>query len=224
MKRKTTVYVAVAIISLVLYLAGIFSGITIQKSVSDSMESKLALIKNDIESQQQELLLLNLQGKESCAVLRSLSSITAMKLESVSDEIRKLEDRRNDEQFSKMKETYSTLSIQAWIVMTAVNKNCDPKTVPILYYYSFPCEQCHEQESVLEYFKSIDKQRILTYAVDKDVNTSLVQILVKSHNIGTAPSIVYGDIIYNGFVDKGNLSAVVCREINLTCANQTETL
>ena len=68
------VYIFTAFLSIVLYVAGIFTGVNIQHNLSQSLERNLGSIKADIENQQQELILLSLSGKSSCAVLQSLSS------------------------------------------------------------------------------------------------------------------------------------------------------
>lgn len=211
------VYVITAIVSIVLYFAGIFTGVYIQSSVSKSVEEDLSSIRGDIENQQQELILFSLRGKESCSVLQSLSSSTAAKLESVSNEIRRLEQSgQKDARFTEMKKAYSSLSIRAWILMSAINENCE-KAVSILYYYSFPCDTCGDQEAVLEHVKSLDRNRILTYAVDKDVNNSLVQTLVKSHDIRGAPSLVITNKVYRGFTNATVLEGIICGEINVSC-------
>ncbi len=220
MKVRSTraVYAVAGIISLVLYAAGILTGINIQQSLSKTVEEDLASIKSDIENQQQELVLFSLRGKESCAVLQSLSASTAAKLDDVSGEIRGLgESGHKDARFNSMKETYSTLSIRAWILRTAINDNCGSQSLPILYYYSFPCSMCREQEEALEHIKSLDRERILTYAVDKDINSSLVQTLVRGHGIVTTPSLVVEDVVYKGFTDKTNLEKLVCTKIGLAC-------
>ena len=63
------VYIFTAFLSIVLYVAGIFTGVNIQQNLSQSLERDLGSIKADIENQQQELILLSLSGKSSCAVL-----------------------------------------------------------------------------------------------------------------------------------------------------------
>ena len=217
MKKKRGVYLVAAFLSIVLYLAGIFTGLNIQQSLSESLEKDLASIKSDIENQQQELILLSLRGKSSCSILQSLSSTIASKLEAVSNEIRKLENLEKDSKFNEFKELYSTLSIRAWILKSSINENCDTKSLAVLYYYSFPCPECKEQEDILDEIKSIDKERILTYAVDKDVNNNLVQTLVKGHGIEGTPSLVVGDDVYRGFTNEIKLKDLVCQIINISC-------
>ncbi len=213
------IYVATGVISLIIYIAGIFTGVFIQSSISQSINLDLASIKSDIENQQQELLMLTLRGKESCAILKSLSSNIALKLESASNKIREFEQNgQKGEEFDLMKETYSSLSIRAWILMSSINENCKTNSIPILYYYSFPCEKCKDQERILEYVKSLDKDRILIYAVDKGINSSLVELFVKSHNIQISPSLVISNETYIGFTNNETLNKIICREINISCA------
>ncbi len=221
-RNMRTIYAVVVFTSLILYGAGIWTGITIQKSVVESVENDLNSIKSDIENQQQELILFSLRGKESCAILQSVSSSTAAKLDAVSNEIRQLEQSgQKNERFDLMKETYSSLSIRAWILASAINENCNKQIASILYYYSFPCEDCKSQEDVLDQVKPAAPDKILTYAVDKDVNNGLVQTLVKSHGIDYAPSVVLGNEVYKGLTEKGIIEDFACREINISCGNLT---
>lgn len=223
-RNMKAVYVAVLFTSLILYGAGIWTGITIQQSLVESVEKDLNSIKSDIENQQQELILFSLRGKESCAILQSVSSSTATKLDAVSNEIRQLEQSgQKDERFNLMKETYSSLSIRAWILISAINENCNKQIASILYYYSFPCANCEAQEDTLNQVKSAAPDKILTYAVDKDVNNSLVQTLVKSHGIDYAPSVVLGNEVYKGLTEKGVIEGFVCNEINISCGKENIT-
>ena len=216
MGKNRAVYLLAAFLSIVLYLAGILTGVNIQQSVSESLEKDLASIKSDIENQQQELILLSLRGKSSCAVLQSLSSTIASKLESVSSEIRRLEDNKGP-QFNELKELYGTLSIRAWILRSSISENCESASLSILYYYSFPCQDCRLQEDALDKVKSIDREKILIYAVDKDVGNNLVQTLVKSHSIESAPSLVVGNDVYRGLTGESVLKELVCRNLNISC-------
>ncbi len=213
------VYVFTAFLSVVLYVAGIFTGVNIQQNLSQSLERDLASIKADIENQQQELILLSLSGESSCAVLQSLSSTIASKLESISNDIRA---ESTDSKFNELKELYSTLSIRAWLLKSSIKENCESPSLSILYYYSFPCTDCRTQEAVLESIKSIDREKIFTYAVDKDVKNNLVQTLVKSHQIESAPSLVIGSDVYRSLTNETKLEGIVCQNLNISCPeNQT---
>ena len=58
--------------------------------------------------------------------------------------------------------------------------------------------------------------KIAIYVLDKDIDTLIVKTLVKSHNVTQAPSLVIGEDVYQGFIDKENLTHIICQKINAT--------
>ncbi len=222
-KNLRTVYIVAAIISIVLYAFGVLTGVYIQKSVLSVVESDIDSIRNDIENAQQEYILFSFRGKESCAVLSALSDDINQKLNNLADELIRLENEgEKGTRFTELKKVYGSMSIRAWILRSSINDNCDENILPILYYYSVPCERCLDQGRTID--KIVEEGfygKMAVYVLDKDIDTLLVKTLVKSHNITQAPSLVIEKDVYQGFVSKENLTDIICQRINATaCARK----
>lgn len=217
------VYIVAGFISIIIYVFGVVTGIYVQKSVLSAVESDIGSIKADVENAQQEYVLFSLRGKESCPVLSSLSSDISYNLNNIVSELIRLENEgAQGAKFIELKKEYGALSIRAWILRASINADCDESVLPILYYYSVPCERCLEQGSVLDKIIEEDLGKIAVYVLDKDIDHPLVKTLVKSHGVVQAPSLVIEKDIYQGFVSKENLTDIICQKINATTCKKAE--
>ena len=224
MKRDMrNVYIVAGFISIIIYIFGVVTGIYVQESVLNVVESDIGSIKADVENAQQEYVLFSLRGKESCPVLSSLSSDISHNLNNIANELIRLENEgEQGAKFTELKKEYGALSIRAWILRASINADCGESVLPILYYYSVPCERCLEQGGVLDKIIEEDLGKIAVYVLDKDIDHPLVKTLVKSHGVVQAPSLVIEKDIYQGFVSKENLTDIICQKINATTCKRAE--
>lgn len=219
MKRSLrSLYIVVGVISIVLYVLGIVTGIYVQKSLLSSVETNINSIKSDVENVQQEYILFSLRGKESCPILSSLSIEISNKLHNLANELIDLESRgESGSKFTELKKEYGALSIRSWILRSSINENCDENILPVLFYYSVPCPDCLQQGRILDELREENYlEKASVYVLDKDIDHPLVKTLVKSHNVTIVPSIVVGDKVYQGFINKENLIDIICQETNAT--------
>jgi hypothetical protein len=186
-------------------------------SVPSSVEEGIISIKTDLEKIEQEYVLFSLRGKESCTVLSSLADDIAKKLNSVVNELMRLENQGVSDKFTELKKTYASLSIRAWILRSAINENCDQKIIPILYYYSIPCSECIEQGHVLDSVREKFENNVSVYVLDKNIDIQLVKTLTKSHDVKVTPTVVIGDTIKEGFTSEEQLDSIICEKLNITC-------
>ena len=219
-------YIVAGILSLVIYGLGIATGVYFQESVLSLVEKDIGLIKKDLEDAQQENILLSLRGKESCPILSSLSSEIDNKLGTLVNELIRLENQgEKGVKFEDLKKEYGSLSIRAWILRSSINENCGEGMLPVLYYYSVPCENCMKQGEIIDEMKDEGYfEKAVVYVLDKNIVHPLVQTLVKSHNVTQAPSLVIGDEIYPRLMDKRNLTDVICARTNATICREKRVL
>lgn len=224
MKRSLrSLYIVVGVISIILYVLGIVTGIYVQKSLLSSVETAINSIKSDVENAQQEYILFSLRGKESCPILSSLSIEISNKLRNLANELIDLESKgESGSKFIELKKEYGVLSIRSWILRSAINANCDEDILPVLFYYSVPCPDCLQQGRILDELREENYlEKASVYVLDKDIDHPLVKTLVKSHNVTIVPSIVVGDKVYQGFINKENLIDIICQETIATkCVTQ----
>lgn len=220
-----SVYIGAAFLSIVLYMLGIATGIYARnmltneiENVTTEIESNIDYIRKDLKNIQEEYILLGLRGEESCDILSHVLSDTTRNLNSAVNELIRLDATERDEKaYAELKKDYTLLTIKAWTLRSTLNENCAQKVLPVLYFYSVPCNNCVEQGKVIDELKSVHKNNVSFYVLDKDFNHPLIKILVESLNVKSAPAIVINSVNYGDLSEKQTLNKVVCSILNATC-------
>ncbi|MCX8179093.1 MAG: hypothetical protein N3D75_04685 [Candidatus Aenigmarchaeota archaeon] len=208
MKRYTKkAYVFAAILSLVLYSIGIITGIYIQKQSQNSVEVRLEQIQRSIENTQLEYLYISSLGdKISCDSLKILVDETTKNVWKIGDELVKLENENMNQKFVELKKEYSLLSIRAWILNNYFKGKCNSDDKIILYFYSIPCDQCILQGKILDDLRENElKDRLKIFVLDINVDEPMVDLVKKTYNISSTPSIIAENKTFYGFVEKNKL-------------------
>lgn len=218
MMNLRRIYILTAALTLVVYIAGILTGWMVAGSSLQSFENDLRTIKSDLESAQQELLLLSARDVAGCAVIASLATDITGRLGRVVEQLLALEGQGQSQtaSFTELKKTYIELSVRAWILRNTLNKNCAQTVLPILYYYSVPCEPCLEQGKALDAVRSTYGPDIAVYVIDRGFDHPLVSTLAASHGINQTPALVIGEDTMLGLVPAERLSSLVCTRLNIT--------
>ena len=215
------IYIVAAAASIMIYVLGVITGVYVQRSVLNTVESDINSVRADVENAQDQYILLGFRGKESCAVLSSLSGDISDKLGSVLSELNRLEaGGERGPSFLQLKNEYTTLTLKAWILRASINADCEKNVQSVLYYYAVPCAQCIKQGDALDDVVSKFDGNVAVYAVDKDVDVPLLRTMLKSHKITSAPSLVIDTQVYSGFLSKDNLTDILCQKINATACNR----
>ncbi len=220
-----SVYIGAAFLSIVLYMLGIATGIYARnmltneiENVTTEIESNIDYIRKDLKNIQEEYILLGLRGEESCDILSHVLSDTTRNLNSAVNELIRLDATERDEKaYAELKKDYTLLTIKAWTLRSTLNENCAQKVLPVLYFYSVPCNNCVEQGKVIDELKSVHKNNVSFYVLDKDFDHPLIKILVESLNVKSAPAIVINSVNYGDLSEKQTLNKVVCSILNATC-------
>ena len=206
------VYLVAGILSFILYLAGIFTGYFLQSSIFSEVEKNIDELKEDLENAQLEYMFLTLKAKGSCQILSSLTNELTSRLYSILNELIKLENR-GDPKLQELKREYTLLAIRTWILKSNTKEVCEEDVLPILYFYSIPCEDCLEQGKILDELKSKYKGKLLTFTVDAGVDLPIVQTLLKSYNITETPALVIEDEVYQGLISKEEIKSLMCERL-----------
>lgn len=206
------VYMIAGVISLILYLAGLFTGYFFQKIFLGEVEKNILEVKKDLENAQLEYMFLTLKAKGSCQILSSLTNELTSRLYHILSELIKLE-RVQNQRLVEVKNDYTLLAIRAWILKSSTKEVCQEDVLPILYLYSIPCDECLEQGKILDEIKLVYPNKILTFTIDAGVNLPIVQTLVKSYNITKTPALIVEEDVYQGLVKKEELKNIICSKL-----------
>jgi len=210
--KKSRLYLAAGIISLVLYLSGILTGAYIQGSGEKSAEQKAKDIQRQVENVQLEYTYLNTMGKElSCEFLKVLESRTAQNLWKIRDELVSFEGKENIPQSIKeLERDYFLLNVKAWLLNTFVNDKCGQEGVTILYFYSIPCSECAEQGRVLDELREeILKSKMRVFVLNANMDEEIINILKDTYKVNQTPALIIGNSTYTGFTSKDELMRIL---------------
>jgi len=205
MKQYKHVYLFAALLSLVLYTFGIFTGIYLQKNTERVIEKRLDEIEKSIENTQLEYLYITSLGdKISCDALRTMIEDTTSNVWRIGRELTELEGSKS-EKFFELKKQYSLLSVRAWILNNYLNEKCKDKKIILLYFYSLPCPDCERQGKELDELREYFKDDIKIFVLDGGLDIPIITTLKKTYGVNITPSIVFGNKTFSGFISKEEL-------------------
>jgi len=217
-KISSRIYIIAGIITLVIFIFGIFLGLILTNSREGAIEEKSRIQNLDLESLQLQYLYLNIFSKEkNCPVAQKTLENNLNEI----DKTRKqLEDyltttlNENNEDFLNLKRAYMISELRYWLLSIQVRELCSQEDIPILYFYSNQeCEDCVLQGNVLTFLKDKYQDKILIFAIDADFEREPgIEIIKSSYNITQTPSLVIGDKKYDGLMTKEKLFEVFCKD------------
>jgi thiol-disulfide isomerase/thioredoxin len=210
-KDVRNVYIIAAIMSLVLYSAGMFTGFFVEQSVIARTEERVKALQRRLENVQLEYMYLSTMGTEvKCDFLSVLVDDTTKEVWDIGQELVSLQGQNSQEKVDELAKDYSLLSVRAWILNSYVNEKCKENKVTLLYFYSVPCKSCIEQGKILDELREKTFQnKIRIFVLNVNYDETIVQILKKTYNITETPSIVIGSSTYTGLTDKEKLSEII---------------
>jgi len=212
------VYIVSLILSLILYAAGVLTGIFTERYITSKtwreiqeLQESMEKIKYDIENLQlQDMLFLTLGRKESCKFLSSLMGEIESELSTFWS---KLPPRLEEyeffgevpESYIKLKKDYTFVALRAWIISLNLKEQCDPNILPVLYFYSKNCKECLEQGYAMDRFRVLAKsigKTPMVFTLDLEMDEPVLSIIKKIYNLTEAPSIILDSKVFRGFTNE----------------------
>jgi len=173
LSKKTIILFAIAI-SIILYLAGVYSGLYANKIIKKETEENIISLKKetaqDLEAMQNYVNFLdsnlkNMQLEQTFIETlgpEEMCNFSIISFNELTSQLRFYWDRlpfrieeyeRNNklsEEYLLLKQQYSHLSIRTWILAKNQYDKCKIDIVHGLYFYSSDCENCVEQGEQLD--------------------------------------------------------------------------
>jgi thiol-disulfide isomerase/thioredoxin len=210
-KDVKNVYIIAALMALVLYFAGIFTGFFVEQSVIAHTEERVKALQRRLENAQLESMYLSTMGTGvKCDFLSVLVDDSTKEVWDIGQELVSLQGQNSQGNVDELAKDYSLLSVRAWILNSYVNEKCKEDKVTLLYFYSVPCKDCTEQGKILDELREKTFQNnIRVFVLNVNYEEPIVQVLKKTYNITETPSIVIGSSTYTGLISKENLSGII---------------
>jgi len=222
-KMSTDKYIIAAFLTLVIFALGLLLGLVIEGSRADYVSQMAKSHELNYNSIQLQYLYIDQLGSEgNCpAVLRTLDN----NIEELVKTADRLETYEKDSKIKKgdfdvLKHEYLLSQIRYWLLSKKAREICGGDYVTVLYFYSTEkeCPDCEQQAFILTYFKKIFKDKLLNFALDAHYTSEpLIEILKKTYNVQSYPTLVIENKAFNGFTDQKTIVKEICSHFS----NQT---
>jgi hypothetical protein len=220
-KRKIAweFYVVSAAITLFILFMGIYLGIFLSKGKIEELKAELTSLKLKQEDLMFELTLLTLNKNISCNMLTQALEKVIGEAGRLGDRVSLYETREKikDESFYNLKKDYTLTLIRYWFYVEEIKENCDKSNlVTVLYFYSNQdCFDCLSQGTILTYMKQKYPQNLMVFALDYDMDLSIISSLKRVYGVQKVPSLVINGERYEGLVTLEKLSEILCTKYKL---------
>ncbi len=224
---KRGLIVFIAIVSFVLYLAGVFSGIFANNIIERTVNSEITEIKNTIDNsaldlkgvQLQQLFMDNFERKDQCKFLDLYVNQLYPQLKFYWDVLpTRLEEydkrTKQSDEYTSLKREYIRLSLRFWLMSTKNYEECNNQEfIPLLYFYTADCENCLEQGKEFDKFNQemteLNKTVIL-FPIDADFEEDTVFLLKQYYEITSYPAtVIDGRLIQDRVLTSENLKLIL---------------
>lgn len=200
------------IISLFLFSAGIVIGSFLTKSVTDSLQTELSVLR----SKTTELELLFLFNSSISPRLCGFYSQQAASFDKeTSDFGAKLDflERkrgRSDAEVVSLKKEFSLMQLQDYLFVSKFNEACPKqKFDSLLFFYTNEnCSECTRQGLIGPELKS-QHSNLMIYAFDVDLGSPAVNALREIYGVKSYPSIVVNGVLFENYRSPQEISSLL---------------
>ncbi len=169
----------------------------------------------EINKIEQELPLLNLRGENNCKIFNLISLDVNDRLNLLLNSIIELENKGIiGKEYESLLNDYTSLVIRNWVINRDIQNDCTSNKVLLLYFYSVPCEDCIKQGNVIDKVKINYGENLSVFVLNSGLDSSALEILLKSFNINETPSMVINSDVYQGIINEKDLNEIICDKLD----------
>lgn len=209
-------YVIAGIITLGVFLLGLFLGLTIEGKRVNYIESAGKRQNLDFSSLQLQYAFIDqLSQEKNCLAVQKTFEQNINNLESTRIRLENFgrDATLNKNELDILKNEYILAQIRYWLLAERTRTLCGSDIVSILYFFSdeSECSDCEKQAFVLTYLKKKFKDRLLIFSFDsKFDNEPMIPLLKNTYNVTAYPTIVIESRPLAGFQDKDVILNEIC--------------
>jgi len=220
---KFNIYLKAFLLSLSIFLIGLFIGIGLETYLASSWLNKASEIESSVQEMELEMLYFqNLNESYSCDFLTEIVRKTNNNLDVLAGQLSQYSEGNiifTRQDIEGLKRRYTSLLIKDWMLQERIKRNCGTKIFTILYFYDREgCDNCLIQGNVLSSLKYSFTEKLMIFPIDIKVENSMKDVLLKRFNITIMPSLVIDEKVYSGINSKSTLNNMICSYLkeNLT--------
>ena len=230
--RQKSVIMLVVILSLVLYFGGVISGLFANKVIKEETKDTINSFKGETREGLYDLKkyvdiletnLATLQLEKTFIDTLSLEDKCNFSKIALEDNYKTLQaywkalpfrieeyerDHEKTEEYKSLKQRYTELSLQTWLMEKTTEKECDDNVLVGLYFYSSKCEKCVDQGIELDKFKDyVRKKNVdpVIFTLDYDFEKSFTKHLISFYGLNSTPSLLIANQKFVGFTKSEEL-------------------
>lgn len=199
-------YFAAGLVTLVIFLVGIYFSFFLDKMKVVSLEESVREMRITQEDAELEMTAINLLGGRKCDVLLHEIEGIVPKAAELGEKLEFYEarERFKDPIYPSLKKDYTLTLVRYWLFVSKAKDECKYGYEPILYFYSNEkCDDCIRQGTVLSYLKEQHPQKIMVFAIDNDIKLGSIALIKGAYNVTKTPSIILNETLYEGLQDLG---------------------
>lgn len=205
-KTIKSILIKVAILSIILYAAGVYTGVKFSKEIEQStitkiidLEEQLQALESKTKSAQlYEQYMYSLNENEICEFSEEYKNYLTSELEVYWSTLpARLEEYESNnvltDEYIQIKKKYTQSLINSWINIKTLSEKCDNNLVPILYFYTSNCEECIKQGENLDEAKiSIRTKGLdpIIFTIDLNSDEPVIRAIANKYEIQDAPAII----------------------------------
>ncbi len=224
-KTRTVIITLAIIASIVLYLAGVLSGLFANTLVKKETEQNINILKQETEQylkelenyiqfldknlksmQLEETFSKTLTQKQKCDFFQISLNELVSQLGFYWDRLpfRIEEYEKNNipsEEYILLKEQYTHLSIRIWILAKSQFEQCNTNIVHGLHFYSVDCQECVKQGEEIDKLNSMvvaQGKDIIMFPIDFNSQDSIIKNLKNFYSINSTPALIINEKIHQG--------------------------
>ncbi|MEW6036223.1 MAG: hypothetical protein AB1529_06430 [Candidatus Micrarchaeota archaeon] len=208
-KISVSVYAAAFVISLAIFILGVYIGSVFDSSSLSGLSEEVSTIETKVASVQ--LLMLS-EGNSSafCPVyLSELDSIES-EIERIGHKLTFLEDKNvfDDE----LKRKYFVLEAESYLLSKKVKSLCGEGSVLLIHFYSNKnCPRCRDQGT--EILKARDALDgiidVKLFSFDGELDSPVAEAFEAQYNVSGYPTVVIGEKAYPGYRTSEELQSLI---------------
>src|SRR3989338_296846 len=224
-RKKTYIILFAVLASVVLYLAGVFSGLYANKIVKESTDKDISSLKEktskDLGALQNyvdflDVNLKSMQLEQTFSETLTSEQMCAFSMISLNELFSQLSyywdrlpyrieeyEKHNElsEDYKLLKQQYAHLSIRTWILARNQYEKCSMNVTHGLYFYSADCKECIKQGEQLDKLnikvRASGKEMVM-FPIDFYMDEPIVKNLKKYYSISSTPAIIINDKVFRG--------------------------
>jgi hypothetical protein len=209
-KLSVPIYLTAFVISLIIFLSGIYVGSLIDNSNLEGISGDVESISQKVSSVQ---LLLLMEGNSSsfCPVYTSELDNIDTNVEEVGHKLSYLEEEKQVFD-NELKKQYFVLQAESYLLSKRVKEVCGDNSVLLINFYSNKdCNVCSQQggEILKARDSLIGKEKVKLYSFDGELGSPVADAFKVQYNVSSYPSIVVDGKTYPGYHDSVQIMDII---------------